>query len=180
MTTPHIPPPWGTNWKPDDQPALPGDPVRTKGGRWVAGQSGNPAGRKPGTPNKRSPLEVQVAQHGEAIMAKVIEAALGGDLQAANIALQRISAPLKARSGSVNFEFTPGAPLAEQAQEVVAAVASGSIDPDTGKVLIDCLTAAANLRTVDEFEARLAALETRGSGEGRRAGVVISSEGLPE
>jgi hypothetical protein len=94
-------------------------PPKDGKGRWLPGVSGNPRGRVAGVPNKRSPLEARVAEHGEAIMDKVIEAALAGDLQAANIALQRISPPLRARAEKVAFELDPDAPYAQQASAVL-------------------------------------------------------------
>lgn len=150
MTTQHIPPPWGTDWRPEDQPTLPSEPARLAG-KFAPGSSGNPAGRKKGSTNRKSTLEVQVAQHGEAIMQKVIEAALEGDLQAANIALQRISPALKAKAPTVTFELDPDAPLETQARQVMAAISAGELDPDTGKMLIECLHSFSALRVADEL-----------------------------
>lgn len=150
MTTQHIPPPWGTEWKPEDQPTLPTEPARVNG-KFAPGSSGNPAGRKKGVPNKKSPLEAQVAAHGEAIMQRVIAAALEGDLQAANIALQRISPALKAKAPTVTFELDADAPLEAQARQVMAAISAGELDPDTGKMLIECLHSFSALRVADEL-----------------------------
>lgn len=50
-------------------------------------------------------------------MARVVmDAALAGDMQAANLVLQRLSPPLRARAEKVTFELTPDAPLTTQAQ----------------------------------------------------------------
>lgn len=85
-------------------------------------------------------------------MQKVIEAALEGDLQAANIALLRISPALKAKAPTVTFELDPDAPLEAQARQVLAAVSEGALDPDTGKMLIECLHSFAALRVADELQ----------------------------
>jgi hypothetical protein len=117
----------------------------------LPGVSGNPKGRAKGSTNRKSPIEAQVAQHGEAIMQRVIAAALEGDLQAANIALQRISPALKAKAQTVAFELDADAPLEAQARQVMAAISAGELDPDTGKMLIECLHSFSALRVADEL-----------------------------
>jgi hypothetical protein len=89
----------------------------------------------------------------------VIDAAKGGDMQAANLVLSRLQPALKARAEKVTFQLDPTAPLTNQAQQVVVAVAAGDVDPDTGKLLIDCMSALGGLREVDELASRIAALE---------------------
>ena len=91
----------------------------------------------------------------------VMDAALEGDMQAANMVLQRLSPPLRARAEKVTFELSPDAPLHQQANQVLASVAEGAIDPETGKLLIDCIQSVAGIRAVDELEARLIALEEK-------------------
>lgn len=126
---------------------------------WLPGQSGNPAGRPKGAKNKKTALVEAFENEGSAIARKVIEAALAGDMTAANLVLQRLSPPLRARSEKVQFELTPDAPLTTQAQEILSAVAAGDVDPSTGKLLIDAISAFAGIKQVDDLEARLAALE---------------------
>ena len=95
-------------------------------------------------------------------MARVVmDAALGGDMQACNMVLQRLSPPLRARAEKVTFELSRDAPLATQAQQVLASVAEGQLDAETGKLLIDCIQSVAGIRAVDELEARLIALEEK-------------------
>jgi hypothetical protein len=155
-----------------DQHEPASDPGR-RNGKWLPGVSGNPAGRKPGTTNRRTALDAQVAVHGPAIMDVVIEAALKGDLVAANIALARIAPPLRSRAERVTFELDPALGFAEQAQQVITAVATGVVDPATGKLLVECLTAAAGLRTIDEFEFRLARLEGKAAGTVKPRGGIV-------
>lgn len=126
---------------------------------WLPGQSGNPAGRPRGAKNKKTVIVEEFEKDGSAIARVVIDAALAGDMQAANLVLQRLSPPLRARSEKVQFELTPDAPLTTQAQEILSAVAAGDVDPSTGKLLIDAISAFAGIKQVDDLEARLAALE---------------------
>ncbi len=128
---------------------------------WQPGTSGNPKGRPVGTRNRKNVIAEEFAKDGSAVARVVMDAALAGDLQAANIVLQRLSPPLRARAEKVTFELAPDAPLHEQANQVLASVADGSIDPETGKMLIDCIQSVAGIRAVDELEARLIALEEK-------------------
>jgi len=128
---------------------------------WQPGQSGNPRGRPVGSRNKKKVIADEFAKDGSAVARVVMDAALAGDMQAANLVLQRLSPPLRARAEKVTFELTPDAPLTTQAQQIMTAVAEGSIDPETGQLLINCITAFAGLKQVDELEARLIALEEK-------------------
>lgn len=126
---------------------------------WVPGESGNPKGRPKGVKNRKTALVEEFEKDGSAIARKVIEAALAGDMQACNLVLSRLAPPLRSRSEKVQFELDGTAPLTEQARQVLAAVAAGDVDPDTGKLLIDAISAFAGLRQVDELALRLDQLE---------------------
>lgn len=128
---------------------------------WLPGQSGNPAGRPKGSKNRKTLLVEEFEKDGSAIARVVISKALEGDMQAANLVLQRLSPPLRARAERVMFELTPYAPLTTQAQQVLVAVAEGGIDPETGQLLISCITSFAGLKQVDDLEQRLLALEEK-------------------
>lgn len=128
---------------------------------WQPGQSGNPRGRPVGSRNKKNVIAEEFEKDGSAVARVVMDAALEGDMQAANMVLQRLSPPLRARAEKVTFELSPHAPLHQQANQVLASVAEGAIDPETGKLLIDCIQSVAGIRAVDELEARLIALEEK-------------------
>lgn len=118
---------------------------------FVKGQSGNPAGRPVGSKNKRTLLEEQLHQSAPSVTGVVINTALSGDMQAASLVLARVAAPLRARAEKVEFDFDPDAPVADQAKQIMLATASGQIDPDTCKLMLDCLCAFAGLRDVEHF-----------------------------
>ena len=128
---------------------------------WQPGQSGNPKGRPVGSRNKKNVIAEEFEKDGSEVARVVMNAALEGDMQAANMVLQRLSPPLRARAEKVTFELSPDAPLHQQANQVLASVAEGAIDPETGKMLIDCIQSVAGIRAVDELEARLQALEEK-------------------
>ena len=121
------------------------------GSRFKPGQSGNPAGRKLGIRNKSNVVAAEFAKEGSAVARKVLEQALDGDMGAASLVLQRLSPPLRPAAEKVTFDFDPSLPIAEQGTAIMKAVAAGDIDPDTGKMLLDMLTAHLGLRDVETF-----------------------------
>jgi hypothetical protein len=130
--------------------------------RWTRGmKSPNPRGRPRGIVDKRQKLQAAFADDAVAIAKVVIAQALEGDMQAAGIALSRLMAPLKAVAERVEFQLDPRLPLAEQAKQILAAVAGGKVDPETGKTLIGCLSSVANIEAVAELESRIIVLEAR-------------------
>jgi hypothetical protein len=125
------------------------------------GKSGNPYGRRPGSRNKSNVIAAEFAKQGSELARVVMAKALEGDMSAAGLVLQRLSPPLRAAAEKVVFELDQSLPLGEQAKQIMAAVADGRIDPDTGNLLVSCIEKVAGIKTVDELEARLAALEAR-------------------
>jgi hypothetical protein len=126
-----------------------------------AGKSGNPAGRKPGSRNKSNLIAAEFSKQSSELARVVMSKALEGDMSAASLVLQRLSPPLRAAAEKVVFELDQSLPLGEQAKQIMAAVADGRIDPDTGSLLVSCIEKVAGIKTVDELEARLAALEAQ-------------------
>lgn len=124
-------------------------------------KSPNPKGRPRGIVDKRQRLQNAFADEAVAIAKVVVDAALAGDMQAAGIALARLAAPLKAVAERVQFELDPALPLPDQAKQILAAVAAGKVDPDTGKTLIACLSSVANIEAVAELESRIILLEAK-------------------
>lgn len=130
--------------------------------RWKPGmKSPNPSGRPKGIIDKRTKLTQALADEAPAITRVVIEAAKAGDLQAASLVLARVCPPLKANSERVQFTLDPGRSLADQAQQILAAVAEGKVDPETGKTLIGCIQSVAGIRAVEELEHRIILLEAK-------------------
>jgi hypothetical protein len=124
-------------------------------------KSPNPKGRPRGIVDKRQRLQNAFADEAVAIAKVVISKALEGDMQAAGIALARLAAPLKAVAERVQFEMDSSLPLADQAKQILAAVAEGKVDPETGKTLISCLSSVASIEAVAELESRIILLEAK-------------------
>jgi Family of unknown function (DUF5681) len=131
-------------------------------GRWAPGMaSPNPSGRPKGIVDKRQKLQSAFAEDGVAIVKVVIGKALEGDMQAANIALARIAPPIKAQAERVQFELSSDVSLSEQARQILAAVAQGKVDAETGRVLIGCIQSVAGIKAIEELEQRIITLEEK-------------------
>lgn len=132
---------------------------RTKDGKFKAGKSGNSAGRPRGAVGKATILRRQIAEHGDELLTVLIEAAKSGDVQALRLVLERIVPALKPVAETVAFTLDTKAPLADQAAQVMRAVARGAINPDVGSSLISSLAALVKISEYTELEERLTALE---------------------
>ncbi len=133
--------------------------MTTSDHQWKPGQSGNPNGRPKGSLNKKTQIAAAFMEEGKEIARVVCEKALEGDMQAANIVLSRLQPPLRSRAERVNFKLDAEASLTQQARQILEAVSNSDIDPETGKLLIDSISAFAKLREQDELATRLEVIE---------------------
>ena len=136
-------------------------------GRWKTGESGNPAGRKPGT-GAVAKIRASMAEHVPALVAVLLVRAMAGDLGAARLLLERTIAPLKAAEQAAPLAL-PGGSLAEQGRAVVAAIAAGELAPSQGAALLASIGTLAKLIEVDELARRIDALEARNTSAGATA-----------
>ena len=136
------------------------------------GQSGNPAGRPAGSKNKRSLIAREFEKAGSEVAKIVTEKAKAGDMRAIEVLLSRVEPTLKAEARRVEFQFDADASVGDQAKAVMASVADGQIDVETGRMLLDMLSALAGLRDVETFLAELKSL--RGS-QARIPGGVVTT-----
>lgn len=126
---------------------------------WKPGTSGNPAGRTPGS-GEVGKLRAAIGQHVPAIITRLVQAALDGDVGASRLLLERVCAPLKAAEETTPLTLPDGT-LTEQGRAVLAAVGAGELAPSQGTALLASLGTLAKLREGDELEARIVALEAR-------------------
>lgn len=130
--------------------------------KWERGMaSPNPLGRPKGVPDKRTKVTRALMEDAPAVARVVIDSALNGDMQAAGLVLSRCAPVIKAQAERVQFELNSNAPLAEQALQIMQAVADGNVDPDTGRTLIGCLNSVAGIKAVADLEQRIITLEAK-------------------
>lgn len=135
------------------------EPTKKRPGRWKAGESGNPAGRKPGTGEVakiRAAISKRVPDLLDAMMTKALE----GDVGAARLLLERAVAPLKAIE-PVQALTLPDGTLTDQGRAVLRSVADGELAPSQGAALLGAIGTLARVTEMDELESRIAALEVR-------------------
>lgn len=129
-------------------------------GQWPKGVSGNPKGRTPGR-TKSAKLVQRMLDEGGAVLDGVLAKAKEGDAANAALVLNRILPALRSQSQTVQFEFDPSLPLSEQLAQVAVAVASGLVPPDVGQQISAMLSNLANVRSSENLEERIIALEAR-------------------
>ena len=126
-------------------------------GRWKAGESGNPAGRPPGTGDVAK-LRSAIADRVPELLDKLMAQAMEGDTSAARLLLERAVAPLKAVEQSQALTLPVGT-LTDQGRAVLASVASGELAPGQGAALLGAIGTLARVTELDDLVARINALE---------------------
>lgn len=141
--------------------------MTTRKSTWKKGQSGNPAGKKPGTRNKATMMVLGLMEKGaEEIAATIVEAARSGDLSAARFVLDRLVPPMRERPIDIdlpNTDTVQGVDLAQQA--IIEAVARGELLPGEGSVLAGLVEARRKTIETIDLEQRVAALEVEQRGK---------------
>ncbi len=127
-------------------------------GRWKPGQSGNPAGRRPGSGSVAA-LRASLVECLPDVLDNLTKAAVAGNLQAARILLDRVLPPLRAEESSVLVDLSVAGSLAEKAQVVLTAAASGEVGPGQAAQMISALGTTARIIEAEELEQRITALE---------------------
>ena len=158
---PNLTPPWREGW----QPAPPPEPKPTPGPpgnpKWVKGmKSPNPAGRPPGS-TAQTILLKRMLENADGIVDMLISRAMEGDTNSASLILSRIMPSIKAQSQRVAFDFDHTAPVSQQVEQVIAAIADGSVPADIGRQIVDAISSLSSIRANEELEARIAALEEK-------------------
>ena len=127
-------------------------------GRWKPGESGNPAGRKPGT-GEVAKIRAAIGERVPELLDKLMTQAMEGDTAAARLLLERAIAPLKAAEQPQALTLPDGT-LTQQGRAVLASVAAGELAPGQGAALLGALGTLARVAEVDELTARIEKLET--------------------
>lgn len=128
-----------------------------KSTQWKAGQSGNPKGRPPGQ-SEITKLRASIAEHVPEIVAQLVSAAQGGDVQAARLLLERVLPPVRPIEQTQPMDLPEG-DLTAKGQAILNATARGELAPSQAAALIGAVGTLARVAEVDELERRIKALE---------------------
>ena len=123
--------------------------ARDARGRWKPGQSGNPAGPKPGA-SCRALLMARDWAEAKGLPL-LMEAAEGGDMDAVRLLVQ-LGMP---RTKAVSIPQ----PLPSSPDGVLDAMASGALDADTASTAMGAHLTAAKIKEMADLETRIQALE---------------------
>jgi Family of unknown function (DUF5681) len=130
------------------------------------GVSGNPAGRKPGSVNRpkgaRSldKARARLMDSAEAIVDKMVDEALGGDIACLTMAFGRLIPMRKDLPQRLSFDKVENANDAEAAAaSVVRLMLSGRASPSDASAALTAIRAFADVSTAREIHRRLQALE---------------------
>src|SRR6185437_4930126 len=118
--------------------------ARDPKGRWLPGQSGNPAGAPRLTARVRSLL----APYTETLIESVIAQAICGDVAALRLCLERICPPLRADSEPTEIPgLAEAKTLVEKTSAVLDAMSRGEVGADTAAQIIAAISSTRRSRS---------------------------------
>ena len=138
---------------------------KQRGKPFRKGESGNPAGKAPGTRNKATrAIQALLDGEAEALTRKCVDMALDGDSVALRLCLDRLCPPARERAIDANVELPEltADNLPRAVATIVEAVAAGHLLPGEGQALIGMLEGLRKSIELAELEKRIAALEGQG------------------
>lgn len=126
--------------------------------KFQPGKSGNPGGR-PSNAVRTAEVRQALLGHAPSVLKRLLELALGGDVQACKAVLDRTVAPLKATEPPIKLEIKKTWSLKKQAEAIQQAVYGGEISVTQGQALMTNIMSQVRIMEASELEERLAKLE---------------------
>ena len=130
-------------------------------GRFKPGRSGNPAGRPKGARHKATMAALSLLE-GEAqkLTRKAIEEAMGGNMVALKLCLERLVPVAKERPVDIAFpEISDASDLAKLTATLLSAVGNGSIDTSQAASLAKIIEIHRSTLELTEIDKRIKKLE---------------------
>ena len=127
------------------------------------GQSGNPAGKKPGTRNKTTvALETLLDGEADNLTRKAIKMALEGDATMMRLCIERVIPARKDRP--INFDLPPMVTTKDASQallKILEAVSRGELTPNEAGEISKVIENYAETVRLSELEQRISEMEAR-------------------
>lgn len=122
---------------------------RKANGQFKRGKSGNPKGR-PST--NIAALRDQLADNIDEVIHVVLDAALGGDLQACKLLLDRTIPTIKPQQAPVHVKLPKDGDVIVLADSIIRATAKGELPTESAAQLINALARAKGMKTLSDDE----------------------------
>ena len=130
--------------------------------KFAKGQSGNAAGRPKGSKNARTLLIESLGAGLPDLLEVTRQAALGGDMTAMRLLLDRALPMTKQVNDTVDLPgLLEADSLTGKATAVLNAIASGELPPDIGSSLVTAINSTARVAELDALAARLSQVEEK-------------------
>ena len=131
--------------------------------KFKQGQSGNPHGRPKGSRNYSTRLLEALDEDASELMRVTKEKALGGDMTAMKLLLDRILPVRRAVAPSINLPgLLTADSLSDKARAVLSGVGAGKVSPDIAGQLITAIANTAKVVETDDLIRRIECLEQNG------------------
>ena len=127
--------------------------------QFTKGASGNPAGRPRGIKDKRHRFNEAIESMIPAVLESVFKKAVGGDMTAAKMLLDR-SLPTK-RPEQERVQISIKENTALNARDVLQGVFDSEVSPDVGASLLNAITNVLKAVEVEDLARRIEALESK-------------------
>ena len=130
-------------------------------GPWRKGQSGNPAGRPKGARHKSTMAALALLEgEAQALTRKAIEEAMGGNMVALKLCLERLVPAAKERPVDISFpKVDDASDLAKLTATLLSSVGNGDIDAGQAASLAKVIEIHRNTLELAEIETRLQNIE---------------------
>ncbi|WP_041440493.1 DUF5681 domain-containing protein [Syntrophobacter fumaroxidans] len=131
--------------------------------KFKPGQSGNPAGRRPGTRCRATmAAEALISGRADELVEKIVSMALQGDTTCLKACLDRLVPPRRDMPVRVQLPLIEDGDLSRLTEAILKAATEGTITPSEAQAIAGIVEQHRKAVETTELEARIRALEERG------------------
>jgi len=136
--------------------------LNLQGGRFPKGQSGNPKGKPKGTRNRTTIIAQDLLEgEAEALVRKVVQLALEGDLTCLRICIERLVPPKKDAPIEIDIPEVSSIADIPKLFSALTAKIRGGVTPSEARTVMDLAEGVRKSLEVVELEQRVSSLEEK-------------------